>query len=235
MVMLWYIHSQMYVNVTSVKSARKTKQQARETRQLILDVALRLFSQQGVSSTSLATIAKAAGVTRGAIYWHFKNKSDLFNEIWELSDASISDLEIEYRAKFPNDPLSVIREILVYVLEATVTEERRRLMMEIIYHKCEFVGEMTVVQQAQRQLSLASYERIEQTLKECIAAKLLPANLLTRRAAVLMRSYLSGLMENWLFAPDSFDLHAEARDYVAILLEMYQFCPTLRGPESLSA
>ncbi len=64
-------------------------------------------------------------------------------------------------------------------------------MMEIIYHKCEFVGEMTVVQQAQRQLS-ASYERIEQTLKECIAAKLLPANLLTRRAAVLMRSYLPG-------------------------------------------
>ncbi len=44
-------------------------------------------------------------------------------------------------------------------------------MMEIIYHKCEFVGEMTVVQQAQRQLSLASYERIEQTLKECIAAR----------------------------------------------------------------
>lgn len=72
--------------------ARKTKQQARETRQLILDVALRLFSQQGVSSTSLATIAKAAGVTRGAIYWHFKNKSDLFNEIWELSDASISEV-----------------------------------------------------------------------------------------------------------------------------------------------
>ena len=180
-------------------------------------------------------IAKAAGVTRGAIYWHFKNKSDLFSEIWELSESSISDLEIEYRAKFPDDPLSVLREILVYVLEATVTEERRRLMMEIIYHKCEFVGEMTVVQQAQRQLSLASYERIEQTLKECIAAKLLPANLLTRRAAVLMRSYLSGLMENWLFAPDSFDLHAEARDYVAILLEMYQFCPTLRGPESLSA
>ncbi|STU60080.1 multidrug efflux pump acrAB operon transcription repressor [Klebsiella pneumoniae subsp. ozaenae] len=47
-------------------------------------------------------------------------------------------------------------------------------------------------------------------MKECIAAKLLPANLLTRRAAVLMRSYLSGLMENWLFAPDSFDLHAES-------------------------
>ena len=150
-----------------------------------------------------------------------------------LSDASISDLEVEYRAKFPSDPLSVVREILVYILEATVTEERRRLMMEIIFHKCEFVGEMAVVQNAQRSLCLESYDRIEHTLRECIAAKLLPANLLTRQAAVLMRSYLSGLMENWLFAPDSFDLKKEARNYVSILLEMYQLCPSLREPAEI--
>jgi len=209
--------------------ARKTKQQALETRQHILDVAMRLFSQQGVSSTSLAQIAQAAGVTRGAIYWHFKNKSDLFSEIWELSESSITDLETEYRAKFPDDPLSVLREILVYVLEATVIEERRRLMMEIIFHKCEFVGEMEIAQQAQRSLCLESYDRIEHTLNQCIQAKMLPADLLTRRTAILMRGYISGLMENWLFAPQSFDLKHEARSYVAILLEMCQFCPTLRA------
>ena len=209
--------------------ARKTKEQARVTRQHILDVALRLFSQQGVSSTSLAEIAKAAGVTRGAIYWHFKNKSDLFNEIWALSESSISDLEIEYRVKFPDDPLSVLREILVYILEATVIEERRRLMMEIIFHKCEFVGEMAVVQQAQLNLCIESYDRIEQALNDCVIANALPANLLSRRAAILTRSYISGLMENWLFAPTSFDLRVEARAYVAVLIEMYQFCPTLRG------
>ncbi|MEW5559036.1 multidrug efflux transporter transcriptional repressor AcrR [Enterobacter asburiae] len=209
--------------------ARKTKQQALETRQHILDVALRLFSQQGVSSTSLAEIAKAAGVTRGAIYWHFKNKSDLFSEIWQLSESSIGSLESEYQAKFPGDPLSVLREILVYILEATVIEERRRLMMEIIFHKCEFVGEMAVVQQAQRDLCLESYDRIEATLNECIKAGQLPVDLLTRRAAILMRSYISGIVENWLFSPDTFNLKTEARDYVAILLEMYQFCPTLRA------
>ena len=210
--------------------ARKTKQQALETRQHILDVALRLFSQQGVSSTSLAEIAKAAGVTRGAIYWHFKNKSDLFKEIWQLSESGIGSLESEYQAKFPGDPLSVLREILVYILEATVMEERRRLMMEIIFHKCEFVGEMAVVQEAQRNLCLESYDRIEQVLKDCIAAGQLPANLLTRRAAILMRGYVSGIVENWLFAPDSFDLKKEARDYVEILLEAYQLSPTLRAP-----
>ncbi|HBL6978661.1 TPA: multidrug efflux transporter transcriptional repressor AcrR [Escherichia coli] len=205
--------------------ARKTKQEAQETRQHILDVALRLFSQQGVSSTSLGEIAKAAGVTRGAIYWHFKDKSDLFSEIWELSESNIGELELEYQAKF-----SVLREILIHVLESTVTEERRRLLMEIIFHKCEFVGEMAVVQQAQRNLCLESYDRIEQTLKHCIEAKMLPADLMTRRAAIIMRGYISGLMENWLFAPQSFDLKKEARDYVAILLEMYLLCPTLRNP-----
>ncbi len=44
-----------------------------------------------------------------------------------------------------------------------------------------------------------------------------------------MRSFISGLMENWLFAPQSFDLKKEARAYVTILLEMYQLCPTLRA------
>jgi len=207
--------------------ARKTKQQALATRQHILDVAMRLFSQQGVSATSLADIAKSAGVTRGAIYWHFKNKSELFSEIWELSESSIADLEVEYQAKFPDDPLSVLREILIYVLEATVMVERRRLMMEIIFHKCEFVGEMAVVQQAQRSLCLESYDRIEQALTRCIESKMLPEDLLTRRAAILMRCYISGIMENWLFAPESFDLKNEARDFVAILLEMYQRCPSL--------
>ncbi|WP_454466472.1 multidrug efflux transporter transcriptional repressor AcrR [Citrobacter cronae] len=208
--------------------ARKTKQQAQETRQHILDVALRLFSQQGVSSTSLAEIAKAAGVTRGAIYWHFKNKSDLFSEIWELAKPNIDELETEYQAKFPDDPLSVLREILIYVLEATVTEERRRLLLESIFHKCEFVGEMASVQLAQRSLCIENYDRIEQTLRQCMNANMLPENLNTRRVAVLLRSYVTGLIENWLFAPESFDLKKDAREYVAVLLEMCLLCPSLR-------
>ncbi|EIY0670657.1 DNA-binding transcriptional repressor AcrR, partial [Salmonella enterica] len=99
----------------------------------------------------------------------------------------------------------------------------------IICHKCEFVGEMAVVQRAQQRLCLQSYERTEQILVACMNAKLLPADLLTRRAAVLMRGYISGLMENWLFAPQSFDLQKESRAYVTVLLEMLRLCPTLRA------
>lgn len=212
--------------------ARKTKAQALETRQHLLDVAIILFSQHGVSATSLADIAKAAGVTRGAIYWHFKNKSELFNEIWKLTESSISDIEIEYQIKYPDDPLSVVRELLIYILQATVSEERRRLMTEIIFHKCEFVGELAVMQEARRALYLAGNERIEASLQRCIDAGYLPVNLSLSHAVITMRSYITGLIENWLVAPDSFDLYNNAADYVAILLEMLLLCPTIRQTES---
>lgn len=212
--------------------ARKTKAQALETRQHILDVAIILFSQHGVSSTSLADIAQAAGVTRGAIYWHFKNKSELFNEIWKLNESSISDIEIEYRAKYPDDPLSVLRELLIYILQATVSEERRRSMMEIIFHKCEFVGELGVLSDARRALYMEGNERIEASLQRCIDAGYLPVNLRLSYAVMTIRSYITGMIDTWLTAPDSFDLYGHAADYVAILLETFQFCPTLRQPEA---
>ncbi|SUX75141.1 acrAB operon repressor [Citrobacter freundii] len=76
--------------------------------------------------------------------------------------------------------------------------------MEIIFHKCEFVGEIATVQLVERSLCLENYDRIEKTLRHCMDVNMLPENLNTRRVAVLMRSYISGIMENWLFAPRIF-------------------------------
>lgn len=197
----------------------------------ILDVAIRLFSQQGVSATSLSDIAQAAGVTRGAIYWHFKNKLDLFNEICQLSESSISHIEAQLREKFPDDPLEVLREILISILHFTVRDERRRLMLEIMYYKCEYTGEMADLRQTHSDLCLKDYGRIEQTLEQCVQAGNLPSGLKLRHAAILMRSYITGLVGNWLLAPDGIDLERDARDYINLLIEMYQFCPTLQITE----
>ncbi|MDR3299114.1 MAG: TetR family transcriptional regulator, partial [Candidatus Accumulibacter sp.] len=58
---------------------RKTREEALVTRNAILDAAETVFQEHGVSRTSLAEVAVAAGVTRGAVYWHFTNKADLFD------------------------------------------------------------------------------------------------------------------------------------------------------------
>jgi len=54
--------------------ARRTKEEAAETREAILRAALDLFSEKGYSRTALGEIAKQIGMTRGAVYWHFENK-----------------------------------------------------------------------------------------------------------------------------------------------------------------
>ena len=91
---------------------RKTKEEALRTRQLLIDAAIQQFALRGVANTTLTDIADAAGVTRGAIYWHFSSKSPLFNEMWQqqfplrellpplASQISASDLLHYLREKF---------------------------------------------------------------------------------------------------------------------------------------
>ncbi|ATA24921.1 DNA-binding transcriptional repressor AcrR [Brenneria goodwinii] len=211
--------------------ARKTKQQAQETRQQILDAALRVFSEHGVSATSLADIAMTAGVTRGAIYWHFKNKAELFNEIWIQAELKLNQFEIEYQTKFPDNPLYVMREILIYMLRLTVSDCQWRSMMEIIFHKCEFVGEMLPSLNARKACYLDCYSDIEGYLIRCIHMGLLPEDIQPRRAAIALRAYFSGLMENWLFMPESFDLNRDAPELVDSFIDMLRFSNTLRQPD----
>ncbi|WP_410016167.1 multidrug efflux transporter transcriptional repressor AcrR [Sodalis sp. C49] len=208
--------------------ARKTKQQAQETRQHILDAAVQEFSMRGVSATSLTDIATVAGVTRGAIYWHFKNKVELFNEIWHAAEARILALELEYQAKFPDDPLHVLTETLIYILQSTVSNTEWRALMEIVFHKCEFVGEMELFQEVRKGLYAECYERIEETLNRCIECGQLPAGLHCRRAAILLRAYMTGLMENWLFVPGTFDLAGGSRILIAAFMDMLRLSPNLR-------
>ena len=63
--------------------ARRTKEDSPTTRNNLLDIAEYLFLSQGVSRTSLQHIARRAGSTRGAVYWHFTDKADLFNAMIE--------------------------------------------------------------------------------------------------------------------------------------------------------
>ncbi|WP_059728125.1 TetR family transcriptional regulator [Burkholderia ubonensis] len=70
---------------------RKTKEAARMTREAILDASERLFDACGYGAASLEDIAEAAGVTRGAVYWHFKDKRDLLLALFVRARESFRD------------------------------------------------------------------------------------------------------------------------------------------------
>ena len=60
---------------------RKTKEEAENTRREILKAALEVFYQKGYSRTTIDEIAARINLTKGAVYWHFKNKPDLLVEL----------------------------------------------------------------------------------------------------------------------------------------------------------
>ena len=74
---------------------RRTKEDAEKTRQTVLEAALKLFSRDGYSLTTLSRIAKEAGCSRGPIYWHFEKKDDLYEAVLAYSQEPLEALVAE--------------------------------------------------------------------------------------------------------------------------------------------
>jgi TetR/AcrR family acrAB operon transcriptional repressor len=119
---------------------RKTKEEAEITRLHIIDAARRVFLQCGVSHTSLEKIAAAAGVTRGAVYWHFRNKSELFFAMRE--DATLPFVDRVVFDADDEDPLAGIETALLEIFRVLADEQKTRETLEIVSFKCEYVDEL---------------------------------------------------------------------------------------------
>ncbi|MFC4534804.1 TetR/AcrR family transcriptional regulator [Sphaerisporangium dianthi] len=63
-----------------------------DTRARIQEIALRLFTEQGYEATSLREIAEALGVTKAALYYHFKTKEDIVASLAEDRHAAVERL-----------------------------------------------------------------------------------------------------------------------------------------------
>jgi TetR/AcrR family acrAB operon transcriptional repressor len=186
--------------------ARRTKEEAAATRDSILDAAEQLFVEQGVSRTTLQHIATAAGVTRGAIYWHFEDKAALFNAMLErviLPLEAARDLLDQCQA---DDPLSHLREYMLGGLRVTVENERARRVFEIASLKVEFVDEMGPVRDRRQQSLEAWMTRAEERIRLAIERGYVKPSVSPRAAAIGMWVLTDGLIRNWLFYPTEFDL-----------------------------
>lgn len=122
---------------------RRTKQAAEQTRRRIMAAALRTFDRRGISRTTMEHIAAAAGVTRGAIYWHFTDKQALVAAIREdVSLPLIDRADFTLLSDHGRDPLERIERFLLDVFRAVNEDSRTRLTFSIMSFKCEYVGEL---------------------------------------------------------------------------------------------
>jgi TetR/AcrR family acrAB operon transcriptional repressor len=127
---------------------RKTKEHAELTRQRIIDAARVAFLARGVSQTSMEQIARQAGVTRGAVYWHFSNKTDLFHAMREqVILPMIDSMDETLLVKNSDDPLDCIERFFCNTIERLDDSLTTRQTYEIMMTKCEYVGEFAEVLQ----------------------------------------------------------------------------------------
>src|SRR5882762_9858960 len=104
--------------------ARKTKEEAAGTRERLLDAAERVFRERGVTHTTLAEIAAAAGHTRGAVYWHFNDKADLFAAMCERATLPLDTMLADSMGETTDDPLGTLRSIMIGTLQYLATDPR---------------------------------------------------------------------------------------------------------------
>lgn len=196
--------------------ARKTKEAAQETRNCILDAAEQVFQRQGVSRTSLAQIATEAGVTRGAIYWHFKNKADLYDAMIKR----VLDPEAVLCSAEPlvsEDPLRFIRSLMIDFLQRLARDARYQRVFEIAWHKCEYVDEMAVIRDSHMECGLRFIALIEGAMRQAQSMNQLSDAISPRQAAVGIIALLDGLVVNWTLEPNLFPLS----EYAPVIVDVY--------------
>ena len=85
--------------------ARKAKEEAEKTHEMILQSAVLLFADKGYEKTTLNDIADSLQMTKGAIYWHFESKEKL---LMELLDSALDHFRRDLYAMMPDGELTFV-------------------------------------------------------------------------------------------------------------------------------
>ena len=190
--------------------ARRTKAEAQETRSLILDTAENVFRDKGVSRTSLAEIAQQAGVTRGAIYWHFENKADLFTAMCDRATLPLEALLENMADPDQPDPLGLMRRAGVQALSLVEQDGRCRRVFEILTLKCEYVDELAPNVQRRRDCRLGAREVFRMALENARRRGQVRVDLDAALAATALLAYIDGLILDWGLEPEAYSLADQA-------------------------
>jgi len=185
--------------------ARSTKQEALATRNRLLDAAEVLFQAQGVSQTSLQQIAQQAGATRGAIYWHFKDKADLFNAMMERVKLPL-EAAGQAAVATPGDPIGEIVHRLVAALDLMTSDAQVRRVLEVATHQVEYTSEMASVRQRHLSVRNECIHDFQKAFRLAARRERLRLPVPASVAAQGLHALITGVIQNWLLDPTAFDL-----------------------------
>ncbi|AYA62885.1 MULTISPECIES: TetR family transcriptional regulator [unclassified Alteromonas] len=196
---------------------RRTKEDAELTKQTILKAAVDVFTERGVAKASLEEIARKADVTRGAVYWHFKNKMEIFDALHEnLHTPFIERIMEGLEAEHPN-PVGQLQELCTNIFLDLDQDEQLRKTLTLFMLKCDYSGDLKC---SQEKHTTAKYDKIQAFsayYKRAIKLGQLSADITPEDYTLAMNCFMRGILSEYLEAPEAFDITTKA----PILMKIY--------------
>lgn len=178
------------------------KEQSVVTREAVLDSAEHLFSENGVSRTTLEQIARHANVSRGAIYFHFRNKDELFAAMLERAWKPLHESLSQCIGDGGASVIRSLRDVAVGAILTLRSDARNRQVTDILLNKSEFVDDNAQAINCVRSNATRSISNIRQVLQYGINRGELSPNLDVNVIAQLVHAQLTGTMLDLLRHPE---------------------------------
>lgn len=202
---------------------RKTKQQAQLTKASILTAALNCFSEQGFFNTSLDEIAQTAEVTRGAVYWHFSNKAEIFDALHQqlhepFIKTILQDLEIESQ-----QPINQLQQLCIRLLQ-DLGENQTKVSTMKLFFQCDYSGELAQFKQQHQDKKLQSLELFEEYFKRAQHNQLLSPSANPKILTLTLHCFLKGVLFEFLNQSELIDMQSQAKALVEQLFKGLKNC-----------
>ena len=187
----------------------------------MLGKALAVFSRKGYSATTLQDIAEEANVTRGAIYWHFAGKAELYHSL--ISEYSGRANAIVQQAAAEGGTLvEILQRIFVRQLQVIEDDADLRALMELSLFKTGLSPELEEGRQRQIAASIGLVEMLAGIMQQGVDLGLLRSDVPAKEMARSYLAFQNGLIQLWLTAPGQFSLKAGAETYAELLMTSLQ-------------
>ncbi|WP_183073715.1 TetR family transcriptional regulator [Stenotrophomonas rhizophila] len=196
------------------------------TKDRILEAALDCFHEHGVPGTTLAMIGTRAGYTRGAIYWHFENKTQILQELVSREHVPFADrLRAVASTEQPN-PTSALRAALLLSVKEVAEQPRLRSMVEVLM-RSDLSDESRALQSLQVRLLTEEREIVARVFERAASLGQLRKGVSPADVARTMMCCLSGLMYSAMLEPNVFDLERDGAQIFDAILSAYVHVGTI--------
>jgi AcrR family transcriptional regulator len=196
---------------------KRSKEDAAQTRETLLEAALTVFSAKGYTASTLEDIAKAANVTRGALYHHFTGKAELYNTL--VAQAAGQPGQIVQQAIAEGGSfLEIMRKVFVRQITLIESDAIYRATAELAMFKLEANAELEAANELINNGRQATLEMLAEAFAGGIANGFVRSDLEPVEIARTFLSLQIGLFHVWSTHPQAFNLEHSANILAEVMV-----------------